>query len=181
MSRFSAQESKPYRKRRSRRPNRSGSAARARIFSSCCRWRFASACAEQQPGQPGQDDDADVRDRRAGDVVCLEPDLVGCTERTGHDERVAALVLLARWISRVGDAPLGTRHSGAGVWHMSRRRWNQTLPQATDLPVLMPSATRIARRPLSACPAFSRCGFGRHTARRCCCSSDRLRRCAGAG
>jgi polar amino acid transport system permease protein len=28
---------------------------------------------------------------------------------------------------------------------MSRRRWNQELPQGTDLPVLMPSATRIAR------------------------------------
>ena len=28
---------------------------------------------------------------------------------------------------------------------MSRRRWNQTLPQATDLPVLMPSAAQIAR------------------------------------
>jgi len=28
---------------------------------------------------------------------------------------------------------------------MSRRRWNQALPQGTDLPVLLPSATRIAR------------------------------------
>ena len=25
---------------------------------------------------------------------------------------------------------------------MSRRRWNQALPQGTDLPVLMPSANR---------------------------------------
>ena len=46
----------------------------------------------------------------------------------------------------MGDASLGTRDQGTGVWRMSRRlRWNDALPGGTDLPVLLPAAARIAR------------------------------------
>ena len=53
------------------------------------------AGAQQQPRQPRQDDHARVRDRRAGNAVRVEPDLVGRAQRAGDDERAADLLLRA--------------------------------------------------------------------------------------
>src|SRR6185312_2780963 len=122
------------------------------------------ARAQQQPRQPRQDDDARLCDRRAGAPLRHEPDLVRQPQRAGNDERAAARVLRAGRRAGARDGPLGARDPRAGVRRMRRaadrlwrgsaartavasraRAWHSLAPAATDLPVLLPAATRLAR------------------------------------
>src|SRR5205823_5624556 len=110
----------------------------------------------------GQDDDARIRDRRAGDALCVEPDLVGRAQRAGDDERVVGLLFRIGWRARLRDAPVGARDPRTWVWCMNdphargcRRfaapkggamralgRPGGAHPSRT-LPVLLPSAERL--------------------------------------
>src|SRR6185295_4422968 len=72
------------------------------------------------------------------------PDLVGRAQRSRNDERAAVLLLRPRGPSRLRDAPVGARDPGAGVRGMSAR-WYELSSHATDLPVLLPAASRLAQ------------------------------------
>src|SRR3546814_10488068 len=107
--------------------------------------------AEQQPGEPGEDHDARLRHRGAGDALHGEPDLVGLGERAGDDDLPAHRLRLPGRRAGLGHAQVGTGDAAAGIRHMRSSRLYGT----TDLPVLLP-----ARLPAPAAPPRLTAGHG---------------------
>src|SRR3546814_17608232 len=106
--------------------------------------------AEQQPGEPGEDHDARLRYRGAGDALHGEPDLVGLGERAGADDLLAHSLRLPGRRAGLGLAQVGTSDAAAGVWHMSSSRRYRThhLPVLLQAGLPSPAAPpRLTSRP----------------------------------